>query len=85
LNISRHKQCVLHVLAQGGTIHFKRVPNGKVRNIRCFTRDGHVLADRGLLLFDRLKERRLIKSRSGYPCRATRLGISFVNSQHDNL
>jgi uncharacterized protein len=85
LNISRHKQRVLYVLAQGGTIHFKRLPNGKVRNIRSFTRDGHVLADRGLQLFDCMKERRLIMSRSGHPCRATRLGISFVNSQHDNL
>lgn len=84
LNISRHEQRVLHVLAQGGEIHFERMPNGKIRDIRCFTRDGHVLADCDLRLFDRLKKRRFIKSVSGHPYRATRLGISSVNSQHDN-
>jgi hypothetical protein len=84
LNISRHEQRVLHVLAQGGEIHFERMPNGKIREIRCFTRDGHVLADCNLKLFDRLKTRRFIKSVNGQPYRATRLGISSVNSQYDN-
>ncbi len=72
------------MLAQGGAIHFERMPNGKIRDIRCFTRDGHVLADCDLRLFDRLKKRRLIKSANGQPYRATRLGITAVNSQHDN-
>lgn len=84
LNISRHEQRVLHVLAQGGEIHFERMPNGKIREIRCFTRDGHVLVDCNLKLFDRLKTRRFIKSVNGQPYRATRVGMSSVNSQYDN-
>lgn len=84
LNISKHEQRVLHVLAQGGAIHFERMKNGKVREVTCFTRDGHVLADCSLELFDRLKKRRLIKSVNGRPYRATRLGIRSVNPQYDN-
>ncbi|WP_300037254.1 YjhX family toxin [uncultured Roseobacter sp.] len=84
MNISKHEQRVLHVLAQGGAIHFERLPNGKIRDIRCITRDGHVLTDCDLRLFDRLKKRRFIKSTGGRPYRATRLGISSVNAQQDN-
>ena len=84
LNISRHEQRVLHVLAQGGAIHFERMTNGKVREVLCFTRDGHVLAECSLKLFDRLKKRRFIKSVNGRPYRATRLGIRSVNPQYDN-
>lgn len=74
----------MHVLAQGGSIHFDRLPNGKIRDIRCFTRDGHILTDCDVKLFDRLKKRRFIKSVNGRPYRATRLGISAVNAQQDN-
>jgi len=84
LNISKREQCVLHVLAQGGAIHFERRSNGKICDIRCFTRDGHVLADCGLRLFDRLKKRRFIKSANEHPYRATRLGLGSVNAQYDN-
>jgi uncharacterized protein len=84
LNISKHEQRVLHVLAQGGTIHFERLSNGKIRDVRCFTRDGNVLADCDLRVFDRLKKRRFIKSVNGQPYHATRLGIGSVNAQHDS-
>ena len=84
LNLSKHEQRVLHVLAQGGAIHFERLANGKVREISCYTRDGHVLADCSLKLFERLKKRKFIKSVSGKPYRATRLGIRAVNPQYDN-
>lgn len=84
LNISRHEQRVLHALAQGGAIHFERLSNGKVRSVCCFTRDGHVLTDCTLKLFERLKKRRLIKSVDGKPYRITKLGIQSVNPQHDN-
>ena len=84
MNISKHEQRVLHVLAQGGAIHFDRLSNGKIREIRCFTRDGHVVVDCNLRLFERLKKRRFIKSVGGQPYRATRLGIRSVNPQHDN-
>ena len=84
LNISKHEQRVLHVLAQGGAIHFDRMPNGKICHVSCFTRDGHVLADCDLKLFDRLKKRRFVKSVNGRPYRATRLGLRAVNAQLDN-
>ena len=84
LNISRQEQRVLHVLAQGGAIHFERMANGKIRKVSCFTRDGHILAGCSLKLFDRLKKRRFIKSENGRPYRATRLGIRSVNPQFDN-
>lgn len=84
LNISKHEQRVLHVLAQGGAIHFERMTNGKIREVCCYTRDGHVLADCTLKLFERLKKRRFIKSENGRPYRATRLGIRSVNPQYDN-
>ncbi|WP_461428147.1 YjhX family toxin [Gymnodinialimonas sp.] len=84
LNISRHERRVLHVLAQGGAIHFERMTNGKMREVSCFTRDGHVLADCSLKPFDRLKKGRFIKSVNGRPYRASRLGIRSVNPQYDN-
>jgi uncharacterized protein YjhX (UPF0386 family) len=66
MNISRHEQRVLHVLAQGG-IHIERAENGKVTEVTCITRDGHVLADCTLAVFDRLKKRRFIRSVAGGP------------------
>ncbi len=84
MNISRHEQRVLHVLAQGGAIHFDRQENGKVDSVICFTRDGHVLSDCTLPLFDRLRKRKLIQSRHSAPYRITRLGLRSVNAQLDN-
>ena len=84
MNISKHEQRVLHVLAQGGAIHFERHPNGKIHTIRCVNRHGHVLTDCDLRLFDRLKKRRFIKSVGGRPYRATPLGLRSVNAQHNN-
>ncbi len=57
---------------------------GSVSACRSDTRDGHVLADCSLKLFNRLKKRRFIKSENGRPYRATRLGIRSVNPQYDN-
>ena len=84
LNISKLEQRVLHVLAQGGAIHFERLRSGKIQAVRCITRDGQILTDCDLTVFDRLKKRRLIKSRSGKPYRATHLGIRSVRAQQDN-
>lgn len=84
MNISKREQRVLHVLAQGGAIYFERGPNGKVRLVRCFTRDGHMLADCDLPLFDRLKKRRFVQSRGGQPYRVTSAGLRAVNAQLDN-
>ncbi|MBD3664264.1 YjhX family toxin [Sulfitobacter aestuariivivens] len=84
MNISKREQRVLHVLAQGGAIHFERLPSGKVQDVTCITRDGHVLSDCSLDLFDRLRKRRFIKSTGGRPYRVTRLGITCVRAQMDN-
>ena len=45
------------------------------------TRDGHRLFDCNLILFARLKRRRLIASRGGAPYRITREGLSAVRAQ----
>lgn len=84
MNISKLEQRVLHVLAQGGSIHFDRAENGKVRDVTCFTRDGIVLADCTFPVFDRLRKRRFIQSQGGAPYRATRLGVMAVRAQPDN-
>ncbi|MDD9922620.1 MAG: YjhX family toxin [Boseongicola sp.] len=84
MNISKHEQRVLHVLAQGGAIHFERQPNGKIRKVTCFTRDGHALETCTLAVFERLKKRRLVQSRSGKPYRITRNGLLAVRAQLDN-
>jgi uncharacterized protein YjhX (UPF0386 family) len=84
MNISRYEQRVLHVLAQGGAIHFERAPNGKVREITCFSRDGLILADCTRAVFDRLRKRGLIRSQDGAPYRITRAGNAAVRAQTDN-
>lgn len=84
MNISKHEQRVLHVLAQGGAIHFERSSGGKIREVTCFTRDGHVLDDCTLEVFTRLKIRRFIRSLRGRPYRITHHGIRSVRAQLDN-
>ncbi|MEO0542203.1 MAG: YjhX family toxin [Pseudomonadota bacterium] len=81
MNISKHEQRVLHVLALGGAIHHERCENGKIRAVICYTREGHVLTDCTLSVFLRLKKRRLIRSSNGRPYRASRTGIEAVRSQ----
>ncbi|MDJ0857953.1 MAG: YjhX family toxin [Dinoroseobacter sp.] len=84
MNISKQDQRVLHVLAQGGAIQFERMTNGKVRDVMCVTRDGHVLSDCTMTIFERLRRRRLIRSQSGRPYRITRQGLGAVRAQLDN-
>ncbi|WP_422365318.1 YjhX family toxin [Pelagibius sp.] len=94
MNISKAEQRVLHVLAQGGHIRHtrgskERGPNGrgvgrKIIKVLCVTREGHILSDCTLAVFDRLRKRRLIASSNGGPYRATRLGRVSVRAQLDN-
>lgn len=84
MNISKHEQRVLHVLAQGGLIRYARDPRGKVCQVDCYNRDGFRLADCSLPVFERLRRRRLIRSRSGQPYRITREGLAAVRAQLDN-
>ncbi|PYG28083.1 YjhX family toxin [Pelagimonas varians] len=81
MNISKHEQRVLHELARGGAIHHNRLDNGKIHDVTCFTRDGHVLEDCTLSVFQRLLKRRFIHSKNGRPYRASALGIKSVRAQ----
>lgn len=83
MNISRSEQRVLHVLALGGAIRFERAGNGKITSVTCVTRDGHLLIDCTLPVFDRLKKRGFIRSRGGAPYRITYDGIRAVRAEAD--
>jgi uncharacterized protein len=83
MNISRTEQRVLHVLALGGRIDHSR--NGsKIEEILCVTRDGLILSDCTLEVFQRLRRKRLIASAGGGPYRISRLGRLSVRAQVDN-
>ena len=84
MNISKGEQRVLHALAQGGAIHFERGTNGKVQDVSCYTREGHILVDCTLAVFERLRRRRFVRSQRGRPYRVTRLGLEAVRAQLDN-
>ena len=84
MNISRNEQRALHVLALGGRILYERGDGPKITAITCVTRDGMVLADCDLTVFNRLRQKRLIESRSGNPYRISKRGLVTVRSQFDN-
>ncbi len=84
MNISRDEQRVLHVLAQGGLISFERDPRGRILDVRCFTREGHVLGDCTLAVFHKLRRKRLVESRASSPYRISQAGRRAVRSQADN-
>ena len=83
MNISKHEQRVLHELARGGSIRHRRHANGKIHEVICYTRDGHVLTDCTLPVFQRLLKRRLIRSKNGGPYRVSPTGIRSVRAQAD--
>lgn len=85
MNISKREQRVLHVLAQGGCIrHLRETEGRRITDILCVTRDGAILVDIDLPLFQRLRRRGLISSRDGAPYRITRKGRLSVRAQLDN-
>ncbi|WP_417672997.1 YjhX family toxin [Pseudodonghicola sp.] len=84
MNISKDEQRVLHALAQGGCIRFDRGPNGRVTDVLCYTRDGHVLSNCTLDIFARLRRKRLIRSQASAPYRITETGLRTVRAQLDN-
>ena len=95
MNISKSEQRVLHALAQGGVIRHERDDDGRLADVCCLTREGYRLTACDLVLFGRLKRRRLIASRRGAPCRLiaarrgapyriTREGLSVVRAQLNN-
>ncbi|SFD48885.1 YjhX family toxin [Roseivivax sediminis] len=84
MNISKREQRVLHVLAQGGAIRHERGETAKITDVTCITRDGAILSDCDLALFQRLKRRGLIVSGGGRPYRISRKGRCAVRAELDN-
>lgn len=64
MNISRMEQRVLHVLAQGGYIRHLR-EDGHICEIECFTREGYLLSDCTMAVFQQLRRKRLIEIPNG--------------------
>lgn len=81
MNISKHEQRVLHELAPGGSIHHDRLDNGKIHDVTCYTRDGFVLSDCALGVFQRLLKKRFIRSKNGAAYWVSALGIKSVRVQ----
>lgn len=84
MNISRLEQRALHVLALGGHIHHDRGTGRKVTDVLCVTRDGLILSDCDLRLFQSLRRKGLIESRGGAPYRISLSGRRAVRAQLDN-
>ncbi|KTE38750.1 MULTISPECIES: YjhX family toxin [unclassified Sphingopyxis] len=84
MNISKNEQRVLHALAQGGAIRHRRDHAGHIVEALCFTREGFVLANMSLPLFQRLRRRGFIASLGGAPYRITQAGLRAVRAQLDN-
>lgn len=84
MDISKDEQRVLHLLAQGGSLHVKKDDRGKVADCTVVTRDGWHWRGCPLHLFRKLKRRRLVISKGGAPYRITQLGLLRVRAQFDN-
>jgi uncharacterized protein len=84
MNLSRFEQRVLHVLALGGHIDSTARQGPKITEILCVSREGLILSDCSLPIFQRLRRKRLIASEHGGPYRITRLGRLSVRAQTDN-
>lgn len=73
MNISRHEQRALHILALGGRIlHDREAP--RIVAGACVTREEMILADFDLTTFHRLRRKRLIEWRSAGPYRLSKRG-----------
>jgi hypothetical protein len=84
MDISRQEQRILHTLAQGGQIHAFKDEKGHVVALECYNRDGWLLTDCPVWLFQKLRRRRAIRSEASKPYQITRRGLELVRSEFDN-
>jgi uncharacterized protein len=84
LNVSKSVQRVLHALAQGGHITYEKDDRGKIIEVLCRNREGWVLSDCTLAIFQKLRRRGLIASHDSQPYRITRNGLAAVRPQLAN-
>ncbi|SLN49808.1 hypothetical protein ROJ8625_02455 [Roseivivax jejudonensis] len=84
MNLSKREQRVLHVLAQGGAIRHERGDTAKITGVTCVTRDGAILSECGIALFQRLRRRGLIASHKGAAYRISMKGRRAVRAELDN-
>lgn len=84
MNISRHEQRALHVLALGGRILHAREGGPKITTVTCITREGMILADFDMAIFAKLRRKRLIESRAGGPYHISKRGRLSVRAQLNN-
>lgn len=83
MDITRAEQRILHLLAQGGWIEHIH-SQAKIREVKCFNRDGWHYPGLDLELFRKLKRLRAIGSSKGEPYRITGRGLELVRAQLDN-
>lgn len=84
MDISRDEQRILHTLAQGGQIHALKDEKGRITAVECFNRDGWLLTECPLWLFQKLRRKKAIRSQASKPYQITRRGLELVRSEFDN-
>lgn len=75
---------MLHALAQGGRIVAIKNEKGNIASVECFSREGWLLNQCTLLIFQQLRRKKSISSRNSGPYCINRRGLELVRSQLNN-